>query len=95
MMFSHLFAYTRYDVIEGSSVTISPTSNPTSFPTSQPTKQPFGLCDNSICDPSEDASSCPSDCESVIFNANDVGAKGNMSTRRLRMRYFCHGFAHA
>lgn len=77
----------RYDVIEGSSVTFSPTTKPTASPslaptTLAPTKQPAGalLCGNGVCDIFEDAETCPSDCEDVIFNANDVGAKGKRGT---------------
>lgn len=57
--------------------TFSPTLKKTSAPTTLiPTQQPIGLCDNSVCELSEDSSSCPSDCADVMFPANDVGAKG-------------------
>jgi hypothetical protein len=62
----------RYDVIKGNSLTPSPSSKPTE----KPTNMPVGLCGNSICDVSEDSLSCPSDCTSVNFLANDIGAKG-------------------
>eukprot|EP00804_Cyclotella_cryptica_P016798 CCRYP_001799-RE/>CCRYP_001799-RE protein AED:0.07 eAED:0.07 QI:359/1/1/1/0.92/0.85/14/1113/1072 len=71
----------KYDVIKSVTFTISPTHKPTTIPTKmftpKPTNQPVGVCGNSICELSENASSCPSDCEKIVLRAADVGAKGN------------------